>query len=1109
MKYWSKKGLKVVLPLLVIVRMIPFKVAVTTISDDSILSNEIVARFLAEAKKEATTISLDEPVGIAETENADAIELAKTMAPSTTDEKGYNADRITVIGNTVVLKDNFSFSQGTIKLNGNVTLDLDVYELNMGDGKISVYGNNTITGEGTSKLTKTGTSQLVQVNSGGTLTIDGEVNIIGTSYAVLLNNGNLDIKGGTLSNSISNKYAVYVYDQGTSNNARITMEGGLITGYNGIYGAKTSSITITGGTIETVYNSIALFDSPNLKISGGDITSENGAAVITNGSETQDATIDITGGTLTSKNTVCMYLPGGGTTTITSGVITGGLGIVVRGGDLKIGGDAKIEATAASDVNFKIGDVPDSDLVPAGSVIVDKHANYPEVNVTIESGEFKGNVLYVKSADGTNMVPEAEGNLVVKGGTFSNSLLETDYLDSQLTAELARSVGEAETFNYYKSVEDALEDMEAGDKVTSIIDEEEDTVTIIYKDNLSNNTVTYSVNRSEGTITLRDKLSTNDEYSFIGWKNENTIYSVGSVITLEDGVDDLLFTAVWKADATELEKLVNSVKQLSKGSYTTESWNALKTALANAETVLQKIDASKEEIDAAIEALTTARINLKESNNTLNKTSLKNAIDQAKALDEFDYTEESWQVLKEALKQAEKIYNAVNTTQGVVNSVRESLQKAIASLVEQTPDMTMLKRIIREAEALDKNDYTVDSWTSLEEALRVAQTVASNDSARDEEIKDAIESLRKAIESLVKRVDKTSLRELIEFTDSLKEEDYTPNSWKTFEDALKIAKAIVMDEHATKETVDETTESLKKAIDSLLRIANKTELKNAIETAKSLNENDYTADSWNAFKGVLASAEETLENKNASQKEVDDARNSIKNAISSLVKKSTTTTPPLEEQPSKPEDSGNTSQGKDEPTNNGESNNGGSNTGSSGNNSSNTGSSGNSESSNNNNSNKGSSNNNSSNAGNNNTSNQQTEANDNQKDKDDKETEEKPADEKEKGEFGEANKDDLEKAITDAELLFEYDYTEESWGELKSALEEAQSVLEDDYATQKEVAEAVGKIRTAIANLQKDVENKESKKEGSSRILFILLIPILLAIYVTYRIIKEKMDDEI
>ncbi|MDZ7542861.1 hypothetical protein GNF83_17070, partial [Clostridium perfringens] len=90
-------------------------------------------------------------------------------------------------------------------------------------------------------------------------------------------------------------------------------------------------------------------------------------------------------------------------------------------------------------------------------------------------------------------------------------------------------------------------------------------------------------------------------------------------------------------------------------------------------------------------------------------------------------------------------------------------------------------------------------------------------------------------------VDKGELNKLIAESESLKEEDYTAESWKNFTDKLAEAKAILSKEDAGQEEVNSIKSSLEKAIEDLEKVdgekpveVNKAELKKSIAIAEGL-----------------------------------------------------------------------------------------------------------------------------------------------------------------------------------------------------------------------------------------------------------------------------------
>jgi len=65
--------------------------------------------------------------------------------------------------------------------------------------------------------------------------------------------------------------------------------------------------------------------------------------------------------------------------------------------------------------------------------------------------------------------------------------------------------------------------------------------------------------------------------------------------------------------------------------------------------------------------------------------------------------------------------------------------------------------------------------------------------------------------------------------------------------------------------------------------ADKTLLEGAYENSDGMNKDDYTADSWKAFQKARKAAKKVLDDKNATQDEVDKAHTKLTDAISALV----------------------------------------------------------------------------------------------------------------------------------------------------------------------------------------------------------------------------------
>ena len=189
--------------------------------------------------------------------------------------------------------------------------------------------------------------------------------------------------------------------------------------------------------------------------------------------------------------------------------------------------------------------------------------------------------------------------------------------------------------------------------------------------------------------------------STVTWKSSDltvaTVDERGLVTAVSKGTATITVTTtdgghtatcvVTVVDKTELNELIEEAEGLEENEddYTEESWAALEEALEAAEAVLDDPDATQEEVDAAAEALKGAieALEDKPEEVPVDKSALEAAIEGAEALNEEDYTEESWAALEEALEDAKAIYEDENASQANVDAATETLEAAIAALEEK------------------------------------------------------------------------------------------------------------------------------------------------------------------------------------------------------------------------------------------------------------------------------------------------------------------------------------------------------------------------------------------------------------------------------------------
>ena len=154
---------------------------------------------------------------------------------------------------------------------------------------------------------------------------------------------------------------------------------------------------------------------------------------------------------------------------------------------------------------------------------------------------------YIGAVDTSSSTKDGN-NIQISGGSFGESVAE--YVVDELNAEL-NSDG---IYTYYETIEEALEQAEAGDTITDLSSQSVDspeTVQVV--------TVTYNSNGhgeapeghkvTAGTdITLKGMKDT-DDYAFMGWSIGEETYQPGEIFSV---TGNTTFTAVWARKTTPI-----------------------------------------------------------------------------------------------------------------------------------------------------------------------------------------------------------------------------------------------------------------------------------------------------------------------------------------------------------------------------------------------------------------------------------------------------------------------------------------------------------------------------------------------------------------------------
>lgn len=196
-----------------------------------------------------------------------------------------------------------------------------------------------------------------------------------------------------------------------------------------------------------------------------------------------------------------------------------------------------------------------------------------------------------------------------------------------------------------------------------------------------------------------------------------------------------------------------------------------------------------------------------------------------------------------------------------------------------------LKEYYDENKNIDVSNYTPKSVAAYRDALDHVVEVYKNKDATSSQIIDAKQQLKDAIDGLTLKADKKALENIIKKANDISTDVYTEKTVKVLNEALKDAKNVYADENATQKQVTTAVSGLQKAIDGLVKKANKDALIKEIKKAEAIDKNQYTKETVKELEAALKKANDINKNVNVSQSEVDKAVKSLQAAIKGLEKK--------------------------------------------------------------------------------------------------------------------------------------------------------------------------------------------------------------------------------
>ncbi|MDT6130939.1 ZmpA/ZmpB/ZmpC family metallo-endopeptidase [Streptococcus pneumoniae] len=272
-----------------------------------------------------------------------------------------------------------------------------------------------------------------------------------------------------------------------------------------------------------------------------------------------------------------------------------------------------------------------------------------------------------------------------------------------------------------------------------------------------------SVDKTDLNKTISDaKSKTKEHYSDATWANLQTVLAEAEEVTSNPAtkqsevnhIDEKLKAAIagLNTDKTELEKQLADAQSKTATDYSTVSWSALEEAKTDAQAVKDNDKATQSQIKDATEKLKVAIDAL-----TVDKTKLQEQITRAETKQEADYSPTTWNDFKNAEIKAKEINSRTTPLpkQSEIDAATQALQDAIKALAV---DKTALQTAINTANSKRKEEYTTQTWKSLEDTLTAAKSVNADDATTQSKVNAATEKLEEAIKNLAPLTEKPVLK---------------------------------------------------------------------------------------------------------------------------------------------------------------------------------------------------------------------------------------------------------------------------------------------------------------------------------------------------------------
>ena len=229
--------------------------------------------------------------------------------------------------------------------------------------------------------------------------------------------------------------------------------------------------------------------------------------------------------------------------------------------------------------------------------------------------------------------------------------------------------------------------------------------------------------------------------------------------------------------------------------------------------------------------------------------------------------------------------NSNDVDQTAVNNATKALEDAIKALDRIQLNKTALEAAIKKYDDIKakKDLYTPDTWNIATDAYNTAIGLRNNDAVSQDTITNAAKALEKAITDLVKvTVNKDELKTLVSDISKLNSDDYTKVSWDALQTVLESneVQTAINNNNILQENLDNAVKALRDKVNALE--INKSALSALIAEIGTLNQADYTSETWSTFRDKLDEAKGLITSTTATKSNIDNAVAELRAAFNGL-----------------------------------------------------------------------------------------------------------------------------------------------------------------------------------------------------------------------------------